>query len=112
MASIRSSRVDGVAVKGGGSSGREDMLLNCIVQKDELERCLDRTRFWVDAVDGALDVLPSDERKVLEYLLICPTKDGLERLCDELFVDSRQIYRKREKALRKFTIALYGCAES
>ena len=42
MTSIRSARVDGVAVKGSGSSGRENMMLSCIVQRDELQRNLDR----------------------------------------------------------------------
>ena len=111
MTSIRSSRVDGTPVKGGGS-GYEDRMLNCLAQKEELQRILERAQMWVEEVDGALDVLSPDDRKVLEYLLIYPTKDGLDRLCDELFVDSRQIYRKREKALRKFTIALYGVTES
>lgn len=111
MTSIRSSLVDGTPVKGGGS-GYEDRMLNCLAQKEELQRILERAQMWVEEVDGALDVLSPDDRKVLEYLLIYPTKDGLDRLCDELFADSRQIYRKREKALRKFTIALYGVTES
>lgn len=111
MTSIHSSRPDATPVKGGGA-GYEDKMLNCLAQKDELQRVLERTQLWINAVDSALVVLDPDDRKVLEYLCIYPAKDGLERLCNELFVEPRQIYKRREKALRKFTIALYGCTES
>lgn len=111
MTSIRSSRPDATPVK-GGSAGYEDKMLNCLAQKDELQRVLERTQLWINAVDSALVVLDPDDRKVLEYLCIYPAKDGLEQLCNELFVEPRQIYKRREKALRKFTIALYGCTES
>jgi len=111
MTSIRSSRPDATPVK-GGSAGYEDKMLNCLAQKDELQRVLERTKLWIKEVDGALSVLDPNDRKVLEYLCIYPTKDGLDRLVNELFVELRQAYKKREKALRKFTIALYGCTES
>lgn len=111
MTSIRSSRPEATPVK-GGSADYEDKMLNCMAQKDELQRVLERTQLWIKEVDCALAVLNPEDRKVLNYLCINPAKDSLDRLCNELFVDSRQIYRRREKALRKFTIALYGCVES
>ena len=112
MTSIRSALTDAAPVKNSKGNAREDMLLNTIVRKDELQRVLERTQLWVKEVDGALSVLDPNDRKVLEYLCIYPTKDGLARLCNELFVEPRQVYKRREKALRNFTIALYGCTES
>lgn len=112
MTSIRSALTDAAPVKNSKGNAREDMLLNTIVRKDELQRVLERTQLWVKEVDGALSVLDPNDRKVLEYLCIYPTKDGLDRLCNELFVEPRQVYKRREKALRNFTIALYGCVES
>ena len=112
MTSIRNARTDAAPVKNSTGNAREDMLLNSIVRKDELQRVLERTQLWVKEVDGALSVLDPNDRKVLEYLCIYPTKDGLDRLCNELFIEPRQVYKRREKALRKFTIALYGCTES
>ena len=112
MISIRSVSADATPVKNSKGNGREDMLLNSIVRKDELQRILERTQLWIKEIDGALAILDPEERKILEYLCIYPTKDGLERLCDELYIEPRGIYKRREKALRKFTIALYGCTES
>ena len=111
MTSIRSARPDVTPVK-GGSSGYEDKMLSCLAHRDELQRAQERTQLWIKEVDGALAALDPGDRKVLEYLCIYPTKDGIDRLCKELFVEPRQVYKKREKALRKFTIAQYGYVES
>lgn len=111
MTSICSPRADSVAVK-GSRSGREDMMLNCIVQKDELNRRLDRTRLWINAVNGALSVLTTEERKVLDRVYIVGERHAVDNLAAEHFVDTKTIYRWKDKALRKFTIALYGATES
>lgn len=113
MTSIRSARTDGVAVKGSGGSGREDMLLNCIVHKDELQRNLDRTQMWVDSVDGALSALKPDDRHILERMYIYSEAKAIERLMDEYGVtEPSGMYKRIKKAVRKFTIALYGAVES
>lgn len=113
MTSIRSSRVDGVAVKGSGSSGQENMMLNCIALKDELQRNLDRTQMWVDSVDGALSVLKPDDRHILERVYINSEAKAIERLMDEYgMMEPSGIYKRIKKVIRKFTIALYGVVES
>ena len=111
MTSIRSARVDGAPVRGGGN-GREDMLLNCIVQKEELQRSLERTQLWVEVVDMGLAVLNSEERLVLDRFFITQEKYAANRLTDELGIEAKTVYTRKDKALRKFTIALYGCVES
>lgn len=111
MASIRGSRVDGTPVK-GGNSGYEDRMLNCLAQKEELQRILERTQMWINAVDGALAVLAQDERRVLDRFYITGGRGAAEDLADEFAVDVKTIYARKDRALRKFTIALYGVTES
>jgi hypothetical protein len=36
----------------------------------------------------------------------------LEELCEKMQVEKSSIYRKRDKALERFTLALYGALES
>lgn len=110
MAGIRSAAADGSPVRGGGS-GREDALLSWIVRKNELELSLKLAMGWVQRVDGALDVLGEDERLVLDRFYIKPAKGNVEWLCQELGVEKTTVYRRREDALYRFTIALYGCTE-
>lgn len=111
MASIRSGRPDTVAVS-GGSYCRGDKLLSCIVQKEELERNLDRAKIWVEQVEAALKVLDNDERKVLERMYIVREKYAADSLADELCIDVKTVYARKDKALHRFTVALYGSVES
>ena len=109
--SIRSARTDGTAVKGGGSK-REEMLLDNLVHRQELEWSLDQARSWLQSTERALSVLSPEEQLVLQRFYICPERGSVQRLCGELGVEQSSIYRKRDKALHKFTIALYGTVES
>jgi len=63
-------------------------------------------------VERGLTALDADERLVLWMLYIQPAKGNIDRLCGELCVEQATIYRKRDKALHRFTLALYGCMET
>lgn len=110
MQSIRSATSDGTPVRGGGS-GREDMMLNNIVHREELGRSLEQARIWVQLVDAGLELLSPEERLILDRFYINPAKGNVDRLCGELHVEKSQVYSKKDVALRNFTISLYGCAE-
>lgn len=111
MRSIRSATADGTPVSGGGS-GREDMMLSNIVHREELARSLEQAKKWVALVDSGLEILTDDERKILDRFYISPAKGNVDRLCEELGVEKAQVYRRRDSALRHFTLCLYGQAES
>ena len=110
MTGIRSGAADGTSVQGGGS-GKEDMYLSNIVRRQELERSLELAKEWVAFVQAGLDFLAEDERLILDRFYIYPAKGNAERLCMELGCERATVYRRREQALRKFTISLYGCME-
>ena len=100
------------AVRSGGSGSREDWILGCMVKKEKLLRNLDRAKLWVEFMDKGLAVLTEDERHILDRFYINPAKGNVDRLCEELFVEKTALYKRKDAALRKFTVALYGCAES
>lgn len=108
---IRSARLDGTPVK-GGSNKREDMLLNNIVLRQEMKAILDNAQLWLDAVENALHVLTSEEQQILDRFYIHPEQGAAERLAGDLWLDVKTVYRRKDAALRKFTIALYGAVES
>lgn len=108
---IRSASADGVAIFGGGS-GREDMLLSNICKREELKRSLAVEKVWVSQVDTALTVLNQEERLILDRFYINPARGNVDRLCGELNVEKPTIYRRKDDALRHFTICLYGCTEN
>ncbi len=110
-AGIRSATTDGTPVSGGGNT-REDFMLSNIVHRDELKRRLREARLWVAQVDKALAVLDDEERLVLDRFYIHRAKGNVGELCERLNVEQATVYRKRDSALRRFTIALYGVTET
>ena len=111
MKSVRSIQIDRPVVMRSGNT-YDDKILSCITRKEELQRILDRARLAVQEVDGALQILTPEDQKILEMIYICPTGGKMDRLCAEFNINKTSAYNRRDSALRKFTIALYGCVES
>lgn len=109
--SIRGAATDETPVKGGGG-GREDKMLNNIVKRDELKRALEQAQIWVEMVDKGLSILSEEERVVLDRFFVQHRKGNVDRLCEEFFIEKATVYRWKDRALRKFTISLYGATES
>ena len=110
--SIKSATSDGTPVKGGGS-GREDRLLSNIVQREEYKLMQDRAKLYVSMVDRGLSVLSAEEKNLLDKMYIIREKGAVERLMHELgLLETSSLYKRINKALQRFTIALYGCTES
>lgn len=105
---IRAASTDATPVQGGGSA-REDMLLDNIVRREELKWKLEDAKKRVKRVEDGLALLSDDERLVIYRLFIHPMRGNVERLREELCLqDDRSVYKRRDKALYKFTIAMYG----
>lgn len=91
---------------------REDRMMDNIVCRQELQWSLEQARQWMETVSRALGVLDPEERFVLHQLYMYPQTGGVEQICEKLGVEKTSVYRRRDKALQKFTIAMYGAAES
>ena len=96
-----------VPVKGGGPKN-EDALINNIAERDRLNQAIDAVQCLLDIIDNGLSVLNEEERKVLNEFYINRSSQHIEKLCDELHCEQANIYRIKDRALYKFTIAMYG----
>ena len=96
------------APRSGTGSGREDAMLNNIVRREELGRRLEETRRWMGVVDGGLACLDEEERMILEQFYVYRERGYVERLIDRLGVESKAVYKRKDKALRRFTLAMCG----
>ena len=105
---IRSAAIGEMSVKGNGR--REDALLSIMMQKQELQWALEQAQLWIRTTNRALGALSSEEKLILYRLYMYPEKGSVERLCNDLGVEQSSIYRKRDRALQKFTLAFYGKA--
>lgn len=100
-------RLDGVPMKGGGNAREERMVAN-IAKRDELQQALAQSRRMVALVQRGLRALPKDQRRVLEVFYLQPGHGKAEQLCEQLGVERATVYRLRDKALRNFTLVMYG----
>ena len=107
MTAIRSATSDGTPVSGGGS-GREDMLLNTVAERDLAEATMSVTRLQVDMIERALAFLSREEQEILDLCYIHEKRGNLNQLCDLLCCDVATVYRRRNRALRNYTIRRRG----
>ncbi|MCD7735290.1 MAG: hypothetical protein LUH48_09250 [Clostridiales bacterium] len=106
---IRSATSDGTPVS-GGTSGREDFLLNNIVLRSELERNLRATQQWCRNMDDALHSLSEEDQLALDRFYINRHRGHVERLGEELGLEKTAVYNRVNAALLRFVQAYYGCA--
>jgi len=66
----------------------------------------------LDMVDRGLASLSDEERMVLEGFFLSSSEFAKDDLMDKLCIERSTLYYLREKALRKFTISMYGLLES
>lgn len=99
-----------VPVQGGGSRW-EDRQINLIVKCDKLETSLAYAQNWVNKVKRGLSVLTAEETLILDRFYMNPAKGNVDRLCEELHLEKSAVYERKDAALRKYTLARYGCAE-
>ena len=107
----KGASADAAPVKGGGNR-REELLMDNLVHRQELQWTLDQTKCWLDVTERALKSLTREEKLILHRLYICPEKGAVDRLCEELGLEQSSIYRRRDRALQRFAVALYGFPES
>lgn len=107
LTSIRSQSADSVSVKGGGG-GRDDAYLNNIVARDRLKANLEDSRRFVSRVSNALSILTEDEKELLRRFYMTPEKGAAYNMAAEKHVDHKTVYRWKDDALDRFTIAMYG----
>ncbi len=110
LTSIRSATTDETPSYGGGNH-REDALINNISKREELKNNYAIAEREVNVTEKGLAVLSEEERKILNRFFMHRTKNYIEHLCDELYISKTELYRRKDVALKKFTVACYGIAD-
>lgn len=111
MEGIRSS-ISESGLSGSGRGRRDDAYLTNIVYRAELGRLLEQAEKWVALVDAGLEILNAEERLILDRFYIHSEKGAAERLAGDLRIDIKTVYRRKDAAIRHFTLSLYGGTES
>lgn len=107
---IKSALKGAIPVQGGTSTA-EDSLINNIDECQRLQENLNIVCVKKAAVDKALAILTEEQRLILDRFFVHRMHNHVNRLCEELNLEQAQIYRKKDQALKDFTIALYGIVD-
>lgn len=99
-----------VPVNGGGSVW-EDRQINLLMKREKMEAALQYVQDWVRKVERGLTKLDDEQRLVLDRFYMNPARGNVDRLCEELCLEKTAVYNRRDAALRKYTIARWGCVE-
>lgn len=105
---IQGAKTDGEPVMGGDENRREDMLLSNIVLRDELATNEKIAAREIAITEKGLAALTAEERRILEVFYVCRPYNHISLLCEELNIEKSEVYRRKNTALDKFTIACYG----
>lgn len=111
LETVSSHSAQSVPMKGGGNI-YEDRVTNLIVEKDRLEMNYAFDSQLCEMIERGLETLDETQRLTLTRFYINGEKRCAERLGLDLGYESSQIYRIRDRALHKFTLAMYGMIES
>lgn len=97
----------------GSRGGPDDRIISNMVKREMLKGNLEIARRHVDIVERGLSVLDDGERLLLDRMFIHREKGNIDRLCAELDIENPPgVYKRKDKALRRFTLALYGVTET
>ena len=95
----------------GGAKKPDEGWLNNITERERLSQSLYIAESMVELTERGLSTLEERERRVLEGFYVTPETDHVFKLCTELFLEKSTLYRLKNEALRKFTLAQYGTVE-
>ena len=93
---------------GSGQRRLDATLINALVEGERLGRNIASAEQIIKLTERGLGALDDEERKVLEKLYMANTPKTSSLIAKELGYEVRTLYRLRDRALQKFTLAMYG----
>ncbi len=91
-----------------GRSLRDTKLLDAVMEAKLLRRNISAAESTMRIVERGLDSLSDDERALLEKFFMQSHPKSASSISKELGYSLRSLYRARDQALEKFTLAMYG----
>ena len=90
------------------SSPKNPDFMNSIVEVNKLRQNISSAQNMTKLIERALASLTDEEREILDKCYMENNPKSTSILSKELGFSSRSLYRVRDEALAKFTLAMYG----
>lgn len=91
---------------------KDKLLFENVRLRTDLEQCLIVAKECVETTDIALDALDAQDKLLLAEMFMRFTRGTADRMCEVLDVTEAAVYRRRNKALNRFTLQVYGCLDT
>lgn len=108
---IRAAKTDGEPISGTMSNRREEMMVDNIQKREELKANYKIAKREIEVTEKGLTALTKEERRILELFYIYRPYDHVGQLCGELNIEKTVVYERKDRALKKFTMACYGVVD-
>ena len=95
---------------GSGDNIQEERMITMIARKEQIKSEIDLNIRKVNDMEHLLSQLDKEDRILIERLVINYRKHEGEKLADELHLEERQVYNRKNDALRKLALLRYGAA--
>lgn len=109
--SIKGNRTDKEPVSGSGANHWENFLINNINERERLKFLLAVNKKMADIIKRGLSALNSEELLVLKHFYIRERQDHIGQISEKLNLERSDVYRLKDKALRKYVLNMYGMSE-
>ena len=96
----------------GEKKSSDPLFMDRIAEAERLRRNISSAEIVTNAVERGLSALQPHEKRIIENYYMSDYPKTIGQLKEELGYSIRSIYRLRDLALEKFTLAMYGVENS
>ena len=90
------------------SASPDSQLIDAIVEYERLRKNISISKDLIKMIERGLEALSEEERYVLREFYMQDADVNMLKLKEKLGYETRSVYRLRDRALAKFTLAMYG----
>lgn len=108
LTSCRTTSYDSIRSGGGRTNAEEDRRLAILARLDDFRARYRVMHEQMEQIERGYSVLSPYQQDLLETFFVSGEKYCAEKLCERHFKERSQIYRDRKKAIKRFSLAVFG----
>lgn len=93
---------------GSGENSQEEKMLTAIARKTQLEAWIAATQLHVQNMENLLSTLSPEDRRLIEKTVINRKKNAEDEVADEIGLERRQVYNRKNAILHQLCQMRYG----
>lgn len=112
LTACRTTSYDSIRSGNRGTNAEEDRRLAILSRLDDLRSRYRAFHEQMEQIERGYSILTPYQRDLLDTFFVSGEKYCAEKLCERHFKERSQIYRDRKKAIKRFSLAVFGNMET